>query len=203
MSIPESIYEALDILSGRSYDEPDWLPTLNEIINQIQALLLSPEYLEPSTEKAELFYLLGYTYYQYPDKRHHPNLYANIERALLSAVEIIPNYSIAWLFLGHNAYDIGKYEDASERFLKCQESHFDSFYQIVLLEMKLCCSIQLEGLSAKLIEVEKFLKTLEGTEDSTGIYPYVLISILKNSNLKLESTEKDNIDSLLFRLENH
>ncbi|WP_310485453.1 hypothetical protein [Chamaesiphon sp. VAR_48_metabat_403] len=199
MPIPESIYEKIDNISEFSRSDTDEIsPVVDEVISHIQSLLLAPEYSSSSSERAELLYLLGYTYYQYPYRNGNRNIYVNIEKSLLSAIEIKADYSIAWLYSGHNAYDMGRYSDAKERFLKCQENHFNSFYQLILLEMKLCCFIKIEGLAPMLNEIEKFVEQLENHDTPQDIFPYVLISIIKNDNINLESLDKKNKATILL-----
>jgi hypothetical protein len=202
MPIPESIYDEIDNISEipRS-DTDERSPVIDEVISHIQSLLLAPEYSSFSSERAELLYLLGYTYYQYPYRNGNRNIYINIEKSLLSAIEIKADYSIAWLYSGHNAYDMGRYSDAKERFSKCQENHFNSFYQLIVLEIKLCCSIKIEGLAPMLNEVEKFVKQLENHDTPQDIFPYVLISILKKDSINLESLDKNKANTLLSRLQ--
>ncbi|WP_146138137.1 hypothetical protein [Chamaesiphon polymorphus] len=202
MPIPESIYEEIDnIIDIPRSDRDDRFSAIDEVISHIQSLLLAPEYSSSSCERAELLYLLGYTYYQYPDRNNDRNIYTNVEKSLLAAIEIKADYSIAWLYLGHNAYDMGKYRDAIERFSNCQEEHFNSFYRLILLEMKLCCSINIEGLATMLSEVERFIDQLENHDPPEDIFPYVLTSILEKDTLNLEIFPKNQATILLSRLQ--
>lgn len=202
MPIPESIYEEIDnILEISRSDRDDIPPAIDRVISHIQSLLLTSEYSSFSIERAELLYLLGYTYYLYPD-RSDRNIYENIEKALLSAIEIKADYSIAWLYLGHNAYDLGRYNDAKERFSMCQENHFNSFYQLILLEMKLCCAIKIEGLAAMLGEVENFVEQLEKHDPPEDIFLYVALSIIEKDSINLEGSDREKASILLSRLQN-
>lgn len=201
MPIPESIYEEIDkIIEISVLDRDELLQAIDEVITHIQSLLSAPEYCSSSSERAELLYLLGYTYYQHPDRIGDRNIYANVEKYLLSAIDIKKDYSIVWLYLGHNAYDVGRYSHAKERFLKCKENHFNSFYKLILLEMKLCCSIKLEGLANMLGKVEEFVEQLENHDTPQDIFPYVLISILEKDTVNLENSDKNKANILLSRL---
>jgi hypothetical protein len=97
---------------------------------------------------------------------------------------------------------MGKYSDAKERFFKCQEQHFDLFYQFVLMEMKLCCSIKLRNLTVMLDDVEKFIEILESNDTPENIFAYVLISILQKDSLNLKEFYKNKANILLSRLQN-
>jgi hypothetical protein len=203
MQIPESIYLEFDeILEIPKSDRDRLFLSLDGVIGHIQSLLMAPEYSSPSHERAELMYLLGYAYYQYPDRENGKDIYTNIEKYLLLAIEIKADYSIAWLYLGHNAYDMGKHSDARKRFLKCQENHFNSFYQLILREMKLCCSIKIEGLAQMLSEIEFFVEQLENHNTPQDIFPYVLLSILEKDSINMESFNKDKVTILISRLQN-
>jgi tetratricopeptide (TPR) repeat protein len=203
MPIPENIYLEFDEILEIPRSNKDCLfLALDEVISHIQSLLLTPEYSISSSEKAELLYLIGYAYYHYPDRDNGRDIYANIEKYLSLAVEIDADYSIAWLYLGHNAYDTGQYNIARERFLKCQEEHFNSFYRLVLMEMKLCTSIKMEGLTVMIVEVGKFIDLLENHDTTEDIFPYVLTSILQGNSMILEDSSKKEVDNLLLRLRN-
>jgi tetratricopeptide (TPR) repeat protein len=201
--ISQNIYTDFDrILDIPSSDRDKLFLALDEVISHIQSLLLDPEYSSSSNERAELLYLLGYAYYQYPDRDNNRDVFTNVEKYLSLAVEIDPSYSIAWLYLGHNAYDMGKYNDAKERFSRCQENHFGSFYRLILIEMKLCTSIKIEGLAKMIGEVEKFVDLLESDDAPQDIFPYVLISIIEKDITNIENPEKDKANILLSRLQN-
>jgi hypothetical protein len=76
MPIPESIYEGIDrIIEISISDRDELLPAIDGVISHIQSLLLAPEYSSSSNERAELLYLLGYTYYQHPDRIGDRNIY--------------------------------------------------------------------------------------------------------------------------------
>lgn len=202
MPIPENIYEEIDnIFEIPRSNRDDTQLAIDRVISHIQSLLLTSEYSSFSSERAELLYLLGYTYYLYPDRRDR-NIYENIDKALLLAIEIKADYSIAWLYLGHNAYDLGRYNDAKERFSRCQENHFNSFYQLILLEMQLCCAIKIDGIAEMLDEVEDFVEKLEKHDPPEDVFPYVVLSILEKDSINLEGSARDLAIILLSRLRN-
>lgn len=202
MPIPEDIYEGIDrILEIPKTERERLLKAINAVTGRIEIMLVASEYTLAFADRVELLYLLGYTYYLHPDRINDVSIYEKVENSLCLAIHIQPHHSFSWLYLGHNAYDLGKYHEASKRFAKCKEEDFIDFIRLKLLEMQLCCQIKSEGIIKMIPHVEKFVTLLENHSDPIDVFPQELTRILEEGYDKiLEEIEKEKLSNMLARL---
>jgi len=63
-----------------------------------------------------LFFLLGYALYFHPDRLTSPAIQERLKSALQSALDLDPGYARAHMYLGHQAWDLGRYAEAKSHF---------------------------------------------------------------------------------------
>ena len=199
--IPRTIYDKIDFaLSIPRDNAEDLKEATEEVITNLSKLISNSEILKTREQQVELFYLLGYSLYIHPERRLVKEIYEKTETALWSAIQLDPDYGNAWLYLGHNAYDMENYEAAQQRFNQIKEEQVTQFLWLKALEMRVCCSIWLKGLTKTLDEIEEFVSEVEKRPDAV-IAHLNLYQVLKACDNKLGIRERGRMTRLAIRLD--
>src|SRR5262245_51034727 len=73
-----------------------------------------------TNDDGDTWYTLGYVLYKHPERIRSPQLQDETERALQTAVERDPGHALAWMYLGYNAYDLGRHDVARRSFERAE-----------------------------------------------------------------------------------
>lgn len=93
----------------------------------------------------EVLYLLGYASYVHPDRRASRELQEQVDRALRCVLRVVPQDPLSLLYLGHNDYDLGRFESARVHLAAIDDSGLEPWLRIKVCEMKACCCLRLSG----------------------------------------------------------
>jgi len=167
--IPESILSKIDAALELKHQD--------ELRRATEDIVADLKVLSSDIDDAQIDYLLGYVWYIHPDRQHSNQIQEASDKALLAAVSKDPDKALAWLYLGHNAYDLGRYEMAEERFLKVDLQQLSPYLGAKAQEMILCCRIRLHGLGRCLKELDKFVSMAEELEGQ-DLWPQELARVL-------------------------
>lgn len=202
LQIPEKIYNDIDlVLEPPDKRKEAIISQINLVVDEIKNLVSAQKKSEEyDYDLAELFYLLGYVLYYHPERIKNPAIYQEVEKSFLSALEIDHEYPMAWLYFGYNAYDKEQYSEAQQRFLMVKKDSLDPFWNLKLLEIKLCCSIKLDGLDASLDKLETFVEEAEKlpVED---VYPLSLDKVIEECKASLVPANRLRFTCLLKKLD--
>lgn len=139
-------------------------------------------------QSAETKYLAGFVAYMHPNHATDKSLQHLAENALLECLRLEPSPStaaLAWLYLGHEAYDSKDYRAADERFHHCDPTVLHPYLAAKVLEMRLCNFIRRHGLDRAIEAVERFAKQV-AQFDSDDL---VLIELAATLAHELDRTE--------------
>lgn len=129
---------------------------IEQTISRIEQLKLQ------RSNDAAVLYSLGYAWYMHPERISSDQIQEHTEQSLLAAVTSDPNYALAWLYLGHHAYDLAHYQVALERFERCASiGALPEYLQLKAEEMRLCCLIRLHGLAMSMDAFDRFVRIAE------------------------------------------
>jgi tetratricopeptide (TPR) repeat protein len=146
------------------------------------------------------FYAVGYSWYMHPRRLLEPRIYEAAEDALRTAVELNPDDALAWLYLGHNAYDFGHYDSARDRFVRVNVRQMSDYLRLKVEEMSLCCDVLLNGLGPSLDCFDKFVCSAE-TLEPVDIWPQQLAKLLASEARRLTATELPRLQAFAQRLD--
>ena len=124
-------------------------------------------------------YAIGYGLYAHPCRLDEQAIRQGVEESLLKVVAIMPDDGLAWLYLGHNAYDFKDWSLALNRFERVGP-HLPRHLLLRAQEMRVCCNIRLTGLAASLIQLKFFVTECE-LSAKEDIWPVELASCLSES----------------------
>jgi hypothetical protein len=147
--------------------------TVEEIINGLYELAAAEH-------SSSVLYSIGYAWYVHPDRMSSESIQQKLEDVLMDAIRVDPDCARAWLYLGHNAYDLGRYALAKDRFDRIAPGQLDGYLELKAEEMRLCCSIRLLGLAPSLDALERFV-TIAEQHPVQDIWPQELAKVLRDS----------------------
>lgn len=180
MNIPDSIFQKID--NVEIIEDPIELKGLiEEIISELKSI--------PNYEKdPDINFYIGYCYYFHPDRRYSIEIENIVEQSLQLAISQSPDFAYAWLYLGHNVYDLGNYNLALERFMNVNTDKLNSYIGLKTLEMRVCCKIHLKGLSSCLSDLDEFVTIAEHGE-SIDLVPWQLAKAITDKAEHLSKYE--------------
>ena len=129
-----------------------------------------------------IYYLIGYAYYAHPDRMKCSDIQAKMMRSFERALELQPEDSLALMYLGHNAYDLGRYDEAQSWFDRVDAASLDEMMRLKLREMQLCCCMRLSP-DPCVVMLRQFVEICE-TSPLEIVYPMNLARAV--DELKLE-----------------
>lgn len=145
-------------------------------------------------------YALGYSLYAHPDRISDQTISDAVDRHLKNVLRSKPHDALSWLYLGHNAYDLGKFEVALENFSKAAEGELPDYLALKALEMRLCCQISCLGLGATLESLESFVEAVEG-HSAEDIWPQELAKVIHSRRGEVSSVLRSKLAVLFARLD--
>lgn len=166
----------------------------------IEELARRAESLAHETGSADAFYSLGYVLYFHPERTESGALHARVDRALLDAIKVDPHHARAWLYLGHNAYDVGEFALAKRRFQRIADGALPPYLDLKAKEMDVCCAIKTEGLRAAVLEFRRFVKIAEA-HPSEDIWPKELASCFREGLTGCDQASLPQLRELAKRLD--
>ncbi|NEO88673.1 MAG: hypothetical protein F6J87_31255 [Spirulina sp. SIO3F2] len=200
LEIPQKIYDEIELMMEIPVDSHNKIvEKVTNISNEIKSEIDSFSSQYCPEDLAHLFYLLGYTLYHNPEKLNNPFIYREIEKSLSSAIEIDSEHYMAQLYLGYNAYDRKDFLLAKERFRLINENDLEPFFALKLLEIKLCCSIRVDGLGSSFQEFEDFLDEAD-RHPVEDVFPLSLDRTIEDCRNSLRISQEQQLEHLLKRL---
>lgn len=133
----------------------------------------------------EADFLRGYLLYLQPETKRALARVHEIRSLLLRTLSASSDKSLAGraeLYLGHIAYDVASYAEATVHFREAQRHDLSPFLQAKSSEMLVCCALRLEGAPAALPELTSFVARIEKME-AQDIWPSELARVLKEVEL--------------------
>ena len=159
-----SEYERLVQIYETTYGESDkrlLSQTLNQLISELNCITSA----EP--ENSEAFHLIGLCWYTLPEDSADNDRQA--EKAFRHCLAIDPEHQYANLFLGYLLFDIRRYEEAHERFVKIDPDFFVTQTQqwrvVKNDELRLCCRLELRPASVAFHELDALCERYETDEE--------------------------------------
>ncbi|AGP40041.1 hypothetical protein [Sorangium cellulosum] len=174
-------------------DERTSLAEIEDAIRQLEALASR----EPGTDAD---YALAYSWYFHPRRRDDETIQQRVSALLLPLTQKNPRDFLAWLYLGHNAYDLMRYDIALGYFRQASLVAPSSYIGLKAHEMVVCCLVTHSGISASLDEMERFVNRAEGYP-AEDIWPQQLAAAVGGSCQKLGADEAARLTVLLGRLD--
>jgi hypothetical protein len=92
----------------------------------IESAAMAVDSFVAGSRTPDALYLLGYAWYFHPDRISSRAIQNKMATALLGALDIDGGYARAWMYLGYNGYDLGKYETARDYFDRIDLDQLDS-----------------------------------------------------------------------------
>jgi tetratricopeptide (TPR) repeat protein len=134
---------------------------------------LVKECLAENSQDNKCWYLLGLIWYCFPlDYKERSE---NCEAALKKAIEIKPDDDWSNMYLGHLYFDEKKFEIALHQFEKVNSNYFDALdlhWRVLKLEeLVLCCKLYPDFDRIEDVEIEKYAKKCENTDEYELIFP--------------------------------
>lgn len=132
----DALWDAVDEVDGLEVDERRRrLPPLIERARVLCEVTSSPQ----------SYYVWGYASYVHPDRRTDRDLYEVVESALHRCLALDPGFVFAALYLGYNAYDVGAYGLAAERFDAVDVTSLEPYMALKAHEMLVCARVMRDG----------------------------------------------------------
>lgn len=173
VAIPEAILSRID--GALSLKQRDLLArTVEEIISDLAGL-------PAGEDQAEVDYLVGYLWYIHPSRLVSSSIVDLVEKSLSSAIQSSPDHALAWMYLGHNAYDFGRYKEAHERFTRVDPRSLSLYLGLKSVEMLASCSIRLKGVSDSRAELVRYVEAAEESEKE-DVWPSELARALEDAS---------------------
>ena len=178
--------------------------TRNARLDDAVALLRRATTEKPS---AEGLYLLGYAQYLHEGARVPGAVREASKSALREALRLNPRHAAAHLYLGHHAYDEGRYDDARLELelgkLEPTNDELDDYFEVKRREMLLCCEVQTKGIAGALCELESFADCVE-ERSVFDIHPINLVRQIETRRVEIasmSSTEYERLAKLAARID--
>ncbi|APR77039.1 Hypothetical protein A7982_02386 [Minicystis rosea] len=175
-------------------DDPDEATRARLIGDAIQALAGMNDQSPP------ILYALAYAWYHHPDHARSAEIQARVTALLTSVLKARPDDFLAWLYLGHNHYDIGELEAASQAFERACAVAPPDYIGLKAYEMALCCAIAMRGLAASLDALARFVEHAERLP-SEDVWPRELAQALVTHAAPLSGDERARAIDLATRLD--
>jgi hypothetical protein len=166
-------------------------------IEAVTAKLAGESAMHPT---ASLFWLLGYAWYLHPDRMTSTPIQKRSEAALHSALDLAPTYARAHMYLGHNAFDLRNYAEARSHFDRVDLSQLGSYWAMKVREMRVSCTIAIDGLASALEQMDEFVHIAE-QHPPPDVMPTVLYRLVKTERSLLGEVETERLQRILERLD--
>jgi hypothetical protein len=166
----------------------------------IDAVIAKAKRLSEQTRTAPTLYMLGYAWYFHPDRASSQFIQDEVQTALRSALEVEPNYARAWMYLGHHAFDLGRYEEARRSFDRVELDQLGEYWRMKVFEMRLCCAIVMDGLSHSLPMMEQFVRRAE-QDPPQDVWPSQLAKWVQTRSGTLGEVDKATLRQLAARID--
>lgn len=167
----QQLWEALDA-ADEVEDEETRRAGLCEVIRVIEAAT-------GEGESPDLFFMLGYALYLHPERRSDVAIQHRLDTALQRVLALEPGHDLAKLYLGHNEYDLQRYDTAANWFRAVDRSRVEPLLSLKALEMVLCCSLRCSGLAASLGLLRDFADAC-ATHPMTDVHPLNLYAAIRD-----------------------
>jgi hypothetical protein len=181
----------------RAADEIQDVTERGHAIEAVTAKLAGESARHPT---AWLFWLLGYAWYLHPDRMTSTPIQKRSEAALHSALDIAPTYALAHMYLGNNAFDLRNYAEARSHFDRVDLSQLGSYWAMKVREMRVSCTIAIDGLASALDQMDEFVHVAE-QHPPPDVMPTVLYRLVKTARSQLDEAETERLQLILERLE--
>jgi hypothetical protein len=117
-----------------------------------------------------------------------------------SALELDPDYARAHMYLGHETFDLRRYEQARSHFEKVDLAQLGSYWAMKVREMRVCCAIAIDGLGKSLILLDEYVRTAE-QHPPPDVWPTELHKWIGAQESSLGEVDKEHVRQLLERLD--
>lgn len=192
LKVPEKILRKIDeVVELR--DERTLSDSIEELVPAIEAL-------QGFEYNSFANYLVGYLWYLHPRRGKLCQIESASESALEKAIALDPSNGHAWLYLGHNAYDSGRYLVALKRFRQSLSQLHSRYLLTRAREMVVCCRIRLYGLTECLDDIDRFVWHASEAEVQ-DVWPQNLHNVLKVRVGDLTEFDKARLGKSLRRLD--
>jgi tetratricopeptide (TPR) repeat protein len=162
---------------------------------------LVKECLAGNSQDNKCWYLLGLIWYCFPSDDQERSI--NCETALKRAIELNPDDNWSNMYLGHLYFDEKKYEIALHQFEKVSSKYFDDLdlhWRVLKLEeLTLCCKLYLNFNRIEDVEIEKYAKKCEKTDESEYVFSLEILRCVLELSQKPE-VDKSKLKRLFLRL---
>jgi tetratricopeptide (TPR) repeat protein len=144
-----------------------------ERIRFLDGLLVLLEKEAVAHPKAEVYNLIGYLCYVYPEKSER--MKQKMLASFSTAMELDPTFGGPPLYLGNYYYDIGNYQTALSYFEQAAKADWSNYYSLVIQELILCSVVSLEGIRSTLPRLETFVSNCLNA-DENDVFPNQLFN---------------------------
>ena len=148
---------------------------------------------------AATLFLLGYAWYFHPERMTSPVIQEKVEAALRYAIELTPAYARAHMYLGHQAFDLGRYKEARSHFENVNVEQLEPYWGMKVHEMRVCCAIAIDGLPQSLNALEGYVQMAEQLP-CQDLWPTQLAKWIKAQAPQLGEFEIRRVRKLAARL---
>jgi tetratricopeptide (TPR) repeat protein len=187
----DALFERVDLAADEATDRREAL---------IESALSELHAFSQFQEHPRVLYALAYAWYLHPQRRYSASIRQRVEELLLRATAADPTYFQPWLYLGHNRYDNGEYEQAVLFFERARALASEDYLGLKSEEMVLCCTIALYGLAAAVPAFARFVRSAE-KHPMEDIWPRELAKLLEAKGTVLPAEEAVVFEGLCRRLD--
>lgn len=167
---------------------------------EIERVISQLEDLRSDEASGEVDYALAYAWYFHPCRSNDEAIQRKVSTLLLAATRRNPADFLAWLYLGHNAYDILQYGTALEYFNRAIGVSDADYLGLKAREMTVCCLMRSLGINAALDELERYVNKAEVCP-AEDIWPEQLAAALKDKSREPIPFDTVRLTVLLERLD--
>ena len=145
----------------------------------VRASALAQRLRSLSKEDPDKLYALGYVLYNHPERSRNQALQKETEEVLQRVLVRDPYHAWARMYLGYNAYDLGRYDAARQHFLDADSSQLTPNFALSRKEMILASDLRNGDISENLASFEKYVAEAERAE-SVDVFPMSLAKTLED-----------------------
>jgi tetratricopeptide (TPR) repeat protein len=169
-------------------------------VGRLEAIVSELERLWAPAPGPEGYYALAYALYLHPLREHSQHIRDRVNELLKAVVEERPEDFLAWLYLGHNAYDFGQYSAAMQYFREACERAKNDYLGLKALEFLAASTARQRGLAAAISPIERLAKAAE-TAEKEDVWPQELGKVLEQTDFLVSEDEAARLRDAVRRLD--
>lgn len=195
MSSETDIWRDIDVACAEE------IPTRREAL--FESLSQRLRVLVSGSDDADTLYALGYVLYKHPRRMTSTALQDETEATLRRVLTRDPSHALARMYLGYNAYDLGRYDAAKEHFVDADPSRLAPNFALSRDELILSAEIRRDGLAESLPALERYVAMAEAAT-VYDIFPMTLartLGELQPALARLDVEQRERVIALARRLD--